>query len=173
MAATAKFLHEAFGWKCNELDKGHYTAVDTPSELCFMTVGIRQKEKNENAGCYPYVLVKSIDATIRAMNDAGSTTFTVKTLVEHFGWHSIQHIPGGISIGLWENHPDLMKMDHNSGNGNSNTTNNNGKKNSKKNEENTHGNANDLKDAAMDDKNGNTDDSDKVEKQVAKKAKTE
>ncbi len=101
--ASAKFYEQAFGWKITRSETW-------PSYPMFMDSedrvggGFDAKLKpSEETGILVFILVDSIEDTLKDVEAAGGTIVRKKTLIhEQVGWRATFRDVGGNVVALWE-----------------------------------------------------------------------
>ena len=100
-AATRKFLEGVFGWKFSkaEMPGMEYWTFEAPSGP---GGGLQAPMNNSPAGTLNYLLVDSVEATVKKIKSHGGKIMMDRTEIPGVGWFAIYEIPGGVTQAVYE-----------------------------------------------------------------------
>ncbi|MCI4337409.1 MAG: VOC family protein [Thermoplasmata archaeon] len=102
LAASRKFLKEVFGWKFKKNMMGpdmEYWTFEAPSGPMG---GLMASMPERSAGTLNYLLVKSVDATVKKIKAKGGKILMDKQEIPKIGWCAIYEVPGGIMQAIFQ-----------------------------------------------------------------------
>ena len=96
---TKAFYKKIFRWKFEEMPEMDYATFEAPTPP---GGGVREPMKGESPGFSNYILVRSIDATLKKIEKAGGKTVQPKMEIPGVGWWAAFKAPGGIVQALYQ-----------------------------------------------------------------------
>ena len=108
LAATRRFLEEAFGWRFESLKfpLGEYLSFEAPGGV---RGGIRPVQAKEIPGSMNYVRVDDLDAALRRIERGGGAIVLPRVDIPGMGSFFWFRIPGGPILAAWQDAPALPK----------------------------------------------------------------
>jgi predicted enzyme related to lactoylglutathione lyase len=104
LAATRKFLEGVFGWKFKKEAMGdqEYWTFDAGSGP---GGGIMAPMGGMHPSTMNYVLVESVDATLKKIASHGGKVVMPKQEIPQMGWFAVYEVPGGFHQAIYQATP--------------------------------------------------------------------
>ncbi|MFQ6127573.1 MAG: VOC family protein [Thermoplasmata archaeon] len=101
-----RFYSEVFGWKFEEVPETDYTLFEAPSPP---HGGLYVPEEGQPSGVLNYILVTSVDETLRKIEEAGGKIVLPKQEIPEVGWFALFEDPDGSVFALFKGMPKSEK----------------------------------------------------------------
>ena len=105
MKKTKKFYGDVFGWKFKDVPQMNYTLFETPGAP---NGGFREPFDAEENRPLNFILVDSVENTVKKIKKAGGKILRGKEEVPGQGWFAIFQDSTGSVSALWKNNPSAQ-----------------------------------------------------------------
>lgn len=94
-----KFYSTVFNWKINWDEKMNYGMIDTGA---YPGGGLDKAKEDQEPGVNLYILVESIEETLKNIENNGGKVVVAKTEIPTIGWFAHFADPDGSVLGIYE-----------------------------------------------------------------------